>query len=486
METAIGMTGMDSGYIYTVDAESFETHIAISRGYSRKFANILSHAHPDPVYASVVEEGKPAYYSALSPGILANGCIAREGLTAAAVIPVCYEDRNIACIIVSSHTLEEFPVESRLFLEMLAVQVASTFSRLGAEEALRRSEERFKSIIEHTSEIFFTHDTENRMTYMSPQAEALLGPFSGMKGTKWTALLTDSPLNEVALRLTEEALRTGRKQEKYLMEVCRGNGGRAWLEIDESPLKDRNGGIAGMVGIARDVTEHIRAEKELEAHQRRLRALTGRLQSAREEERAVIARELHDVVGQALTGLRFDLEWLRSHVPEDMPAEDKWKLKVDNMLGVLEETIQITRRLSTELRPPELEYFGIVNAMESQIHEWRDRTGIKCAFVCDVEGEIDLSPEGAIALYRVLQESLTNVARHAFASRVKIRLKQEGDGLTLEINDNGRGIEKNEIDDVRSLGILGMKERIDLLGGEFAIMGREGKGTKVVVKLPMT
>jgi len=486
LETAIGMAGMDSGFFYMADNDSDWLYLAVSRGYGEEFMNVLSHREPDPAYAPIVWEGRPVYYSVSYPGILTSKSIIREGLTAAAVIPVCYEGRSIACMNISSHTLEEVPVESRIFLEILAVQIASTLSRLSAEEALLRSEERFKNIIEHTNDIFFMHDLDNRMTYLSPQAQTILGSSGEQMGVEWTEWLTDNPLNEEGKRSTLEALKTGSKQNSYLLEFRRKDGGKVWLEIDESPVRDANGEVAGMVGVARNVSERKQAELRLEAYQEQLRALTGRLQSAREEERAIIARELHDVVGQALTGLRFDLEWLGTRLPErKLQGYDRLSEKIDDMLLVLEETIQITRRLSTELRPPELEYFGLVSAIESQVREWRERTATVCVFIRDMEDEIDLTAEASITLYRVVQESLTNVARHASASRVRIRLKVEGESVLLEITDNGRGIRGSEIDDIKSLGILGMKERVTLLGGEFSITGREGKGTKILVSLPI-
>ncbi|MBN2027248.1 MAG: PAS domain S-box protein [Actinobacteria bacterium] len=486
LETAIGMTEMDSGSIYMADSDSGWLYVAVSRGYGEEFTNILNYREPDPAYAPIVSEGRPVYYSVFYPGILTNKSIIREGITAAAIIPVCYEGRSIACMNISSHVLEEVPAESRLFLEILAVQIASTLSRLSAEEALLRSEERFKNIIEHTNDIFFMHDLDNRMTYLSPQAQTILGSSSEQMGMEWTEWLTDNALNEEGKRATQEALKTGRKQNPYLLEFRRQDGGKVWLEIDESPIRDADGDIAGMVGVARNVSERKQAELRLEAYQEQLRALTGRLQSAREEERAIIARELHDVVGQALTGLRFDLEWLGTRLPErKSPGHDRLSEKIDDMLLVLEETIKITRRLSTELRPPELEYFGLVSAIESQVREWRERTATECVFIRDMEDEIDLTAEASIALYRVVQESLTNVARHASASRARIRLKVEGESVLLEITDNGRGIRLSEIDDIKSLGILGMKERVNLLGGDFSITGREGKGTKILVSLPI-
>jgi signal transduction histidine kinase len=211
-----------------------------------------------------------------------------------------------------------------------------------------------------------------------------------------------------------------------------------------------------------------------------LRALAARLQSAREEERTRIAREIHDELGQALTAIKIDLAALIRDLPGDSGPQ---RQRSQSILKLLDEAIQSVRRIATELRPGILDDLGLVAAVEWAAEEFQARTGTTCEL--SLPGvDIALDPERATALFRILQETLTNVARHTNATRVDIRLAQENGDLILEVNDNGQGIGEEHPSESRSLGILGMRERALLLGGELTISGEPGKGTTVRVRIP--
>lgn len=225
-----------------------------------------------------------------------------------------------------------------------------------------------------------------------------------------------------------------------------------------------------------------RAQEELQRSLEQLRALAGRLQRAREEERTRVAREIHDQLGQALTAIKMDLISL----VQETPAGQKQRLKrTSSMLNLIDETIQSVRRISTELRPGILDDLGLVATVEWAGEEFETRTGTVCRLDLP-EDDVAIDPETATALFRIFQETLTNVARHADASEVEVRLVQEDGDLTLEVHDNGKGITEGKLSDRESLGILGMRERALLLGGELAITGAPGKGTTVKVRIPAT
>jgi signal transduction histidine kinase len=237
----------------------------------------------------------------------------------------------------------------------------------------------------------------------------------------------------------------------------------------------------GMLSIFRDITEQKRAEDQLRNSEEMLRALAARLQSVREEERAMIAREIHDELGQVLTGLKIDLFWLSSKLPEDQKS---LLGKTKSMLELIDTTIQSVRKLSTELRPGVLDNLGLKAAIEWQIGEFQTRTGIRCEFIAPEE-DIALDQDCSTAVFRIFQESLTNVVRHSKATRVNITLEKSADHLLLEVQDNGKGIQESKIVDLKSLGLLGMRERALYLGGKVKFEGTQGKGTKVTVLIPL-
>lgn len=230
--------------------------------------------------------------------------------------------------------------------------------------------------------------------------------------------------------------------------------------------------------LAREIAERRRAEEQLRASEERLRALAAHLLSVREEERTNIAREIHDELGQVLTGLKMDVAWLAARL-----ADAALRGKAGEMSAHIESTIRAVRRIATGLRPEVLDDMGLVAGIEWQAREFQKRTGIRC--------RVKLPPEGArydgelaITTFRIFQEILTNVARHARATRLDVELRAGGGRLVLSVADNGVGIGAAQANGRRSLGLLGMQERALRLGGELSIEGTPGKGTRVRLALP--
>ncbi len=220
---------------------------------------------------------------------------------------------------------------------------------------------------------------------------------------------------------------------------------------------------------------------EVQASREALRRLSRQLQSARETERRHIAREIHDELGGALTGLKMDAVTLRKGLPPDQPALTD---RADAMTALIDSTIQTVRRLASELRPSLLDDLGLAAALDWLAGDFGARTGLQVTFEADVE-RLELDPEQTIAFYRTAQESLTNVARHAQAASVEMRLTLSGQSLHLLVADDGRGITPDEIGQPGSLGLVGMRERIASVGGELSIEGRPGQGTRINVRLPL-
>ncbi len=227
-----------------------------------------------------------------------------------------------------------------------------------------------------------------------------------------------------------------------------------------------------------------RAEEALRKSKEQLRTLAIHLQSIREDERARISREIHDELGQTLTALKMDLLWLRGKLEAQGGAVTPLLQTINSMVGLIDSLIQTIRRISTELRPRVLDDLGLIAAIEWQTNEFRSRMGIACRFTSTVE-ELDLDKDRATAVFRILQETLTNVARHAKATHVEIRLDIKDRVLVLEVKDNGIGIVEDALDKITSLGLLGMKERALVFGGEVNFHGIPGSGTTVAIRIPV-
>ena len=223
-------------------------------------------------------------------------------------------------------------------------------------------------------------------------------------------------------------------------------------------------------------------EKKLIESQEQLHNLSLHLRSVRERESTRIAREIHDELGQILTALKMDLSWLNKRLTNDQkPLLEKTK----SMSKLTDMIIKAVQRISTELRPGILDDLGLIPAIEWQAQEFENRTNIKCEITLDCEDN-DLDQDRSTALFRIFQEALTNVARHANAKKIKISLKEEHDKLLLEIKDNGRGITEEQISDPKSFGLIGIRERLYPWGGEVKIKGLSNKGTTLTVILPTT
>jgi PAS domain S-box-containing protein len=277
------------------------------------------------------------------------------------------------------------------------------------------------------------------------------------------------------------------------------SGGRVWkgefrnkakdgsiycIDMTIIPFLDEKGEPYEYLALGSNITERKKAEELLEQSYQDIRQLASHLQDVREEERAGIAREIHDELGQQLTGLKMDLSWIsKRKVLED---DIQIKNKVDVTMDLLDTTIKTVRRIATDLRPSILDDLGLIAAIEWQSQEFQKRSGIPTEFICTVE-EFNYSSATSIGLFRICQESLTNVARHAEASNVCVTLQeQENKFILLKIEDNGKGFEFLKTGHKKTLGLLGMKERTLMMGGDFSIDSHPGKGTILSVTVPLT
>jgi signal transduction histidine kinase len=230
-----------------------------------------------------------------------------------------------------------------------------------------------------------------------------------------------------------------------------------------------------------ELAERSLTEQRLRTSEENLRALATHLQSVREEERIHIAREIHDELGQALTGLKFDIKSFMTTCGDTSTLERTDKSR--GLATAIDRIINSVRRIASGLRPEVLDEIGLAAAVEWQAREFQRRTGVRCSV--NIAGTFsDPDKERSTALFRIFQELLTNVARHAHATRVNVALSQSRDAISLVVEDNGRGVRDAELESPRSLGMLGLRERVFAFGGSIAFKGEEGKGTTVSVSIP--
>jgi len=223
----------------------------------------------------------------------------------------------------------------------------------------------------------------------------------------------------------------------------------------------------------------------LRSQQKGLRTLSLRLETAREEERARLARELHDELGQVLSSLKLEFMWLVGELGKIEPKPDlQFVNKLQSLVGLIELSIQSVRHISGELRPAVLDHLGVSEAIQWEASRFERRTGIRCR-VASARATDMLNRAQALALFRIVQEALTNVARHAHAGAVRITLRHRARQLTISVKDNGRGITKAQKSSFDSIGLLGMKERARLIGGRVTITGVQGRGTTVTIQVPI-
>ena len=359
--------------------------------------------------------------------------------------------------------------------------------RQRVEQALQEREERFRLLVEGVQDYaIFRLDPLGCVTSWNSGAERLMGYHAHeILGASLTKLFTAPDVRRGKPEQNLELAKLRGRAEDEGWRV-RKDGSRFQANVIITALRDDQGRLLGFAQVTRDITGLKQAEKQLRDSREQLRALAAYLQSVREEERTRIAREVHDELGQALTGLKMELSWLDKKFAEagHFPALRFLRQKTREMPEVVDEIISTVRKIATELRPGVLDDLGLEAAIEWQIHDFQKRTGIKCEFASNLK-DIRLSQERATAVFRIFQETLTNVVRHANASRVKIKLEATRGKLMLEVQDNGKGVTARDLSGVKSLGLLGMRERAMMLDGEVTIVGRRGKGTTVGLRIPL-
>lgn len=390
--------------------------------------------------------------------------------------------------------------------------------RRQAETALYEQEERFRQIAENIAEVFWlTNSPKDQMIYISPGYEKIWGCTRESLYAaphKWMEAILPEDRKRVL-----EAARTKQTSGQYdeVYRIQRPDGAIRWIRDRAFPVRDQAGEVYRIAGIAEDITERKRAEQtlkkynqEMQTHaatlkrsndrlqheiqerkrvehslkrsQAGLRKLSARLEHLLEDERTRIARELHDELGQMLATLKMNLSTLENHFPPDQA--NLFRI-TQFMSALITSMIQRVGKIAQDLRPPVLNHLTLVQAIAWQVEEFMKTSGVTCQLSLQNIEHLDFPPHITTALFRVLQEVLTNVLRHAEATQVAVALENIGAHVKLKIQDNGKGFTNKEIDDPQSLGIIGMRERINQVKGNIEIRSGMHQGTTIVCTIPL-
>ena len=367
---------------------------------------------------------------------------------------------------------------------IIAVLLTIMFYRKKMLKVLRDSEKRYRDLYENAPDMYHSINKEGIIIYCNETKARMLGySKEDIIGRPLSDFFTEESKK---LHVKEfPSLKDSKVHLDVEREFVRKDGSTFAASLNISTEVNANGELLKTRTIARDLTERRRVE-ELKKSQEQLRSLSAYLESAREEEKKRIARQIHDELGQALTTLSLDLSWLNNRLTgeRDMLDIDLIKSRTHAMFNLIDSTVQTVQRISSELIPGVLEHLGLAEAIRWQVDRYRNRTGISYD-VNITNDNIELNQNSSIAIFRIFQETLTNIVRHADATEVKVLLEMDDNELTLEVEDNGKGIQDVHITSPESVGLIGMRERARILGGKVNISGSPGIGTKVKMIIAM-
>jgi PAS domain S-box-containing protein len=383
----------------------------------------------------------------------------------------------------------EFPIEASISQHVeggrtiLTAILRDITQRVSAETRLADSEARLRGILDSAMDAVITVDVDQNIVLFNAAAEKMFGCAQDEVIGTPLARLIPQRYREAHARHVADFATTGvssrRMGESRVVMGLRRNGEEFPIDASISQLRDNAPTLYTV--ILRDVTERVRDHEALARSKEELRELAAAASSAREQEQSRIARELHDELAQAMSTLKMDVSLIRDTVAGGDASLAK---RLDRMDTQIDATIAAMRRIASDLRPLTLDDLGLVAAIESLVHEFQRRTGIACELAI-ADPDIDVPGPHATAIFRIVQESLTNVGKHARATRVEVTIAHEDDTIGVTVRDDGVGFDPQDPRKPNSYGLLGVRERAYLLGGRTHIASTPGRGTEIEVRLPL-
>lgn len=360
-------------------------------------------------------------------------------------------------------------------LELVSQIAEYTWDIVGQKRAqaeLKKSERRYRGIVEDQIELICRFSREGELTFVNQAYARFFGkPVEELTGSNLFQLMPESDREWVHQQFQD--LSPDNPETRYRHRNIAADGSLRWVEWTDRAIFDDQGDLVEYQAIGYDVHDQVQLERALKKREEDYQELVGYLQKTREEERSLIASEIHDSLGQSLTVMKFDLDWVLNHLPED---HDRVTDRIHSTLETVDQTMSQVRKIGTSLRPDLLDNLGLGAALEWQMENFGERSGIHCDL--DISGQAErLDPHLEVDVFRLAQEALTNVARHAEAENVQLRLIMEEDEVCLEISDDGVGITAQRASGPEAFGLISMRERTRRWGGEFSIQGDEEGGT---------
>lgn len=354
--------------------------------------------------------------------------------------------------------------------------------RHASDLALLNVEARVSGIIDSAMDAIIAVDDSQRIVLYNAAAETLFRwPRPEVLGHSLDKLIPErfrSVHKEHIRRFGEAGITSRRMERQTVLAGLRANGEE--FPIEASISHHGEAGKKIFTVILRDITERVRAEQALRQSKEELREFAALSLSLREREKSQVARELHDELAQALTALKMDVTWIAERLAPGEPVSGK----LSAVLAMLDSTVAATRRISADLRPLLLDDLGLVAAIEWLVQNFIERTGIGCELAMRSQ-DLDLHEPHASAVFRIVQESLTNAARHARATLVEVTCERADKLVSIRVRDNGRGFSVSGPRNPKTFGLMGLRERATLLGGEARIQSEPGRGTSIEVTLPL-
>ncbi len=387
---------------------------------------------------------------------------------------------DLPFILITGTVSEEFAVDCirggandyilKSNLTRLPNAIRTALKEREANNKLRSSEERYKQIVEKAHEGIWILNLNFETLFVNKKMSEILGySFEEMMGKKLVSFLDEESKTIVVSAMPGYTT-------EYLELKCRTKAGRQiWIELSTSALSGGHDEFIGVLGMVTDITDRKIAHEKLVQSEKQIRNFAKHLNQTMEEESARIAREIHDELGQQLAGIKMALTALKRNDKEDFEK---------TIVGIMEDvdvTIQSVRKIATELRPGILDTLGLIPSLEWMVGEFQRKKGVRCV-VKTPATQPKIDKNVSVCYFRICQESLTNITKHANADKVEVQLEIEGDEMTLTVSDNGKGIASEKLENPFSMGLLGMRERARIIGADLQITSEKGKGTKVQLK----
>lgn len=381
-----------------------------------------------------------------------------------------------------------FPGKEKVYIEItyspvlkdgevigIIICAEDTTEKFKNKEAIFTSEKKYRHLVESSIDMIYTLDDTGKVLFANRACYEILGWKSDdLIGTNFVDFVA-GPDKERVSRDVFRFIDADNNYRNYQSVVKKKNGDEVTVITNAVVHFDPESNQTVITCTSRDISARVKSERELNEKNEQLKLLSSYLQSVREEERSHIAREIHDELGQLLTGLKMDLAWLNRKMAKSDP---EYHSKIGDMLLMVDETVKSVRKIASELRPGILDDLGLAAAIEWQCNEFEKKSGVSCKFSNSVQ-DIKVSRDVATGVFRILQESMTNIARHASASQVIISLDSDTNLYQLQISDNGIGFSNEKNGPVKTLGLVGMQERASMMGGDLKIESTPGCGTTI-------